>query len=387
MSHREGTVQQLDPLGALSSRPLTFVASTCVLAYGIAITMINAPDIDHPVIAALALVVAVAASLVVVVASGPRYAFVKRKAFILAVGLAFAGYLLSIISMWNRNAHLRGDWGPMVVGIVILSFLVYRPPRELAIAGILSAIFTGFMVLADTRSLVTEIPTIVLIITAATPVLTLSLGAAALAQVVIRSIRRWGLEVIAAAKAMETELHAGIARSVQQDRVTILNRDVVPFLTHVLQSGDIGDEDRARALAISESIRSVMVAEVDRSWLDSVIESEGMARLGKRAPGAETVHDPDRLAAAMTTDQRTAMRALIVALFSHDAFDRQGLDIRLDRRAVLCVVSVRASFRASESVIRQYLAAYLAILRIVFIDFELTWSRNTLTVRFFYDEH
>lgn len=385
MSHRERTIQQLDPLGALGARLFTIAAIAGMVAYAHAMTWLNRFDIVMPSIAVLALLAITGAAVIVVAGTSPARAPVRRPTFVLALGLAFSAMVLNAVAMWGANQYVQDDWGHVAIGMLLVAFSPYRMSRELALSGLLAAIFTGFLVLLQAPALVSSIPTFVFVIVAMAPILAMSFGSAALASTIIASIRRWRSRATLASEALVSQLHDGIARSVQQDRVTILNRDVVPFFSDVLHRAELSDDDREEARQIAESIRRVMVAEVDRSWLDGVVEQVG-ASLGHMAPGAEAVQDNDRLAAAMTTDQRTATRALLVALFGHPEFDPDGFDVRIARRSGGNQVTVRAMFAAPETSVRSDLAPYFAVLRVVFTNLRVAFARNTLTLKFSYDE-
>jgi hypothetical protein len=174
-------------------------------------------------------------------------------------------------------------------------------------------------------------------------------------------------------------------RSVQRDRVGTLNYTVVPFFTELLRRDSLDDDDRTRAQAIANSIRSVMVADVDRSWLETVVDQVASQRDGIGAVGSEVVQDPNRLAAGMSTEQRTVMRALILALFDHPGFDPDGFAIVLASRGRSCFVTLTAKLDADESIPKSGLAAYFAVLRIAFTNLRLVFHPPTLTLKFSYD--
>ncbi len=96
---------------------------------------------------------------------------------------------------------------------------------------------------------------------------------------------------------------AGPRHHPQPRRRAVLHRGARPGRSSTTPTGIA----RARSRT---AIRRVVVAEVDRSWLDVVVgqASKGHGRRRCRARPAPA------LASAMSTDQRTAMRALLVAI-------------------------------------------------------------------------
>jgi hypothetical protein len=187
-----------------------------------------------------------------------------------------------------------------------------------------------------------------------------------------------------ASRAASVELRDRVVAAVMHDRVSILNHTVVPFFTDVLLGNRVTPDVREGAREISSSIRSIMVAEADRSWLDTVVDQIGGAQDGS-LPGSEVVQDDDRLAVGMNTEQRIVIRALLVALFEHPGFDADGFGIMLERQGTRCHVSMTAKLDYDESIPRSGLAAYLAVLRIVFGDLLVTFQSPTLTLRFSYE--
>jgi hypothetical protein len=382
MTHRENTVQQLDPLTGVNGRPVTVFGSLAIVAYAITMTVFNREDIDSPVLAIAAIAVVCIAVSLVTVASSPLRPPLSRTVHIGAIGLGLLAMVLSAISMLESNAFVQDDWGTIVVGAISLLLCPFRPPSELKAVAVLASLFAAFIVLVQTRSMVSGLPEFVYVVIAVTPLVALAFGGAAFATMVLKVLRRWQSRASRAVRSLADEHRAGIARSVQQDRVTILNRDVVPFFTEVLSRDELTDADRDRALGISDRIRALMVAEVDRSWLDVVVAQESR---GAVPTGA--VHDPRRSASAMSTDQRTAIRALLVAIVAHIGFVPSTFSIEFAETEPRVDGVIRASFSPADPSPRTAFGPYLAVLRVVFPDLRVDLAPSSLTVGFSYDRH
>ena len=381
MTHREQTVQQLDPLAGVNGRLVTIFGSVAIVVYALVMTYLNRLDIDFPVLAVAAVASLCIGVTVVVVASNPLRPPVSRTVHIVGLAFAFLSMVLSALSMLNSNAYIQDDWGTIAIGAMCLILCPYRPPREQVIAAVLVSIFVGFVVLVQARSLVTGIPIFAYVVVALTPLLCMSLAGAAFAAIVLRMLRRWQSRAARAMRALADEHREGITRSVQQDRVTILNRDVVPFFTAVLDQDELTDADRARALEISDSIRKSMVADVDRTWLEGVVLHASKGALG------HTVVDPNRVASAMSTDQRIAMRALLVAILSHPGIMPDGFSIAITGAGSRAYGVIQAAFVPADPAPRTAFAPYLAIFHVVFADPQVDVAAASLTVRFSYDQH
>ena len=378
MTSVERAFQQLDPLGALTGRPVTIAAAVIIPVYAAVTTWFNRDDIDSWPIAIAALVAITLSGVVLDYASNPLRAPFTLLMHSIVSGLASVAYLLNVFSMWESNRYIRDDWGAIAIGLVLLSLSQYRPPKEIASTGLALSLLVGVVSLAQEHSLVTGVDPIAYAIVAMTPVLALSLASAAFGQLLVDGIVSWRRRSERAASVFTNENSGWIARSVQQDRVTILNQDIVPFFADVLQRGSIDDADRERARSIADAIRAIMVAEADRSWLDIIVD--------QAVGGEATLVDPDRRAESMSTDQRTAVRALIVAITEHPSFDAARFDLSIDAMGNRCRAELRAGMPTSDSVVRSEFAPYLAVMRIVFSELRVEFSDSALTVRFSYDQ-
>ena len=382
MTHREQTVQQLDPLAGVNGREVAVFGAIAVVVYAIVMTFLNRHDIDIAWLAVAAIAVLCVDAALLIVVTSPLRPPVSRTVHIVAVALALLAMVLSALSMYESNGYIQDDWGTIAVGAVCLILCPYRPPREQVFAAVVASLFAGVVVLAQARSLDSGLPVIISVIVALTPLLCMSLAGAAFASLVLRMLRRWQSRANRAVRALADEHREGITRSVQQDRVTILNRDMVPFFTSLLDRDELTDADRERALEISDSIRRSMVADVDRSWLDVVV-----GQASRRAVSVDAVVDRARAADAMSTDQRTAMRALLVAILSHPGVERDTFSIVITADGSRADGRIRASFSPADPAPRTAFAPYLAVFRVVFVDLQVDLAAASLTVGFSYDQH
>jgi hypothetical protein len=382
----ERAFQQLDPLGATIGRPLTALAALGIPIYAGAMTAINWHNIDSPPLAFLALALVVTSCVALQLGTSPLRAPVTRLTQLVITGTALAAYFLSALSMWDSNEYVRDDWGPSVVGLTLLALTQYRPAREIAEAGLFAAIFAGILALFQAHSLVSSVPAICFSLISMTPILTFSLASATFEQHLVDGLERWRSHARNAVSAFRDEHKDWIARSVQQDRVTILNQEVVPFFSDVLERGSIREADRARARKISDAIRAVMVAEVDRTWLDGVVEQATGIGLEQPDEGHPAIADPGRLAMQMNTDQRTVVRAIIVALCENPACDPKDLRIELTRKGQQCKVLLLAGLLTTNQLVREDLAPYFAVMKILFAELRVGFTENSLELRFSYEQ-
>ena len=383
MNSHEQTVQQRDPIAALIARSASFLAAIAVPLFAAGTTWFGRDSIESPALALLALFFVVLASVDLVVQSSPLRAPLTSHTHAIVVGSALVALLLSALSMGESDAYLRDDWGGPVVGLFIVALAPYRPARELLVSGVLSAIFAGFIAVVQSDSFVTVAPVGGFVIVAVTPIIAMSLAAAAFVTVLVRSLDRWRVRADRAFTAMTGERGESIARSVQQDSVTVLNQEVVPLFTALLDGALVDDSTRERARQISAEVRALMIADVDCTWLESVVD-----QVGNGVPGAAStvVRDEHRLAEHMSTDERTAVRAFVVALHDAPSFDDETVEISIVRDGSRCEVVLRATVDSELNVLKGPLAPFLAVIRVMFSDLQVDHEQPALTLRFSYEQ-
>jgi hypothetical protein len=371
----ERSIQQLYPLGVLSGRPIALVAVGFALAYSVVMTWANRDDIVSWPVAIVAIAVLLAVGVVLGRGTRVMSPALSPRAGYLAVLLANLAFVLEAASMFGHDSRLRDDWGSMVVALVLLGLAAYRPARDIAVLGGLSALLAGFLAIVALPGTVYQAPAPLFVIVAVLPIVVVTAAVSTFVSSFVAGVERWRRRARAASSSSGAFDTAWLARSVQQDSVTVLNQDVVPFLARIAQQGTIEPDDAESARAISASIRAVLVAEMDRSWLSALI-----ARI---APDA-VVRDPQRLADRMTLDERASIRAAVTALVRHPGFRGRNADLTLvpDGERVRCSAAVELDARSGD--VRQFMAPYYAVLRTTFTDFEFGYRDGTLTLGFSY---
>jgi hypothetical protein len=289
------------------------------------------------------------------------------------------------VATWSGPTSIVEQWAPITVGLTLVQLSSYRPATELTTATILGGLLTGFVAVIHPASVRDALPPLVNVLDAALPLVALGAGATAYSSVIVRSLGQWYSRSTATERSASPVMKDRVVRSVHDDRVSILNHTVVPFLTDLLGRDAIAEEDRESARSIAMTIRSAMVADVDRSWLDTIMDHLAAERPNTAAPGSEAVQDHDRLAGGMTSEQRIVTRAVIVALFDHPGFDSDGFAVLIARDGDGAAVTVSAKLDADDSLTRSGLAPYLAVLRIAFSDLQVSFQAPTLTLKFSYD--
>jgi len=380
VTDRERTPQQVDPVGALASRPVSLITVLAALVVAVSATLSGRAQIVDPAAAVGAVAALAAAGLVLVLSASPLRAPFRRRSLVAVVVLSCAAVALEALGLLGQNELVRDDWSSLAVGVLLLGVAPYRPAVEILAAGLVVAVVVAAVVLLERPWFVTAVPTTTFVIVAVVPVVALSAAAASFSRTFTLLVERWIDRATTFRRASADELRASIARSVQQDRVTILNRDVVPFFASLVDRGAVTAADAQRARDIADQLRVSMVAEADRSWLEHLFVSPTSGVSG-------IVVDPDFVASAMTPDHRTSLRALLVAFGERDGV--QADDVRVDLRRVDDRVEALVSVPTTvgEFVVRRRFAPWFAVLRIVFGDLQVDATSPLLTLRFSYDQH
>lgn len=381
MSAREATAQQIDPLGALKLRPIPLGLAAFALGLALFRTLFQTDAVVDHRFSVLSLVLFAGAVSILVVSSNTMRAPLRRSHFVALVGLGVASIVAEALASAGSNAMIRDDWGPTSVGLLLLASAPYRPTRDLIVASVVGSAVAAVTVAFELPFFETRAPVVVYLVVGFTPLLALGVGGAAYSSSFVRQVQNWMARATTLNEEDASSLRPGIARSVQQDRVTGLNRDVVPFFSQLVDSGEVTADDSRRAGEVATTIRRRIVDEADRTWLEQVLLD--LCPRGQ----AGTVLDRSHLAVHMTGDQRTAMRALVGALAVDEATRTSALSIVLHDDAPVVRALLRVESTSPDVAIRQRYAPYFAVLRILFADFHVDVNGSLLTLRFSYDQH
>jgi hypothetical protein len=379
---RQLSRQQLDPQGTLGASIPSMILVAVSFAWGLFATVGFMAEGDSVVLSVVSLVLLGGACALIIRAIRSARGAVTASGHLVAHILVLVAFAVSALGAPAASVPDRTGWGPFSLGLIMIALAPYRPVRELIIVGAASAGMTGVITLvAASRSLGSPAAAIVIAISIAPVVVALAcaVGSAIYSRGIIEVLLRGRRRAEARTESLAGELRDDIVRSVQLDRVTILRRDVVPFFAEVLSRGRISDSDRDRALTIAGAIRDLMVAEADRSWLESVMRQAGGA---ERVHG--TVDDPEHLAAHIQSSQRTAMRAAIIAL-AEDPEVAGPLSVALSRNGGRYEGVLTVGVDAPEHVMRSKFGRYFAVMRTAFPVSDVRFEHSRLTLRFHYE--
>lgn len=374
MSRMRLTQQEADPIGAIAAVPIVTMGAVLAVTVSLARTISHLHEIVSPIAAAVALVLVAAASMVAVISAMPTRAPFTTERLWLVVSLAAGAAIAEYVSTLGDDRFVDDAFGPIVIGALILAVAPYCTWRSLLLAGALASIVLSILVIGSASTTQPTAPLPVLVGLNCAVVLSMAAAAAGYSYAIVDETLAWQREANRAALHRDAELRAGIARSVQQSRVSVLGREVLPFLAGVMTADrvSVADADRARELA--EALRRALKAGLESTWLDDVAAN---LRLAREIP--VVVDDPMGAAADLADDQRSALSALVTWL----AEGQRSVEIRVGimtdgaaRRITVAAVSGAAPPS------RRELDRFAAVARAVAMRADVAGTRENVMVEF-----
>ncbi len=319
------TQQEADPIGGIAAAPLVTIGACLAFGMSVALTILHWDQVRFPIAAVLALALVAAAGIFAAVSATPsRAPFTPERLWIivaLAVGAAIAEYLSTI----GANVSYYDDFGPLAIGMLILSVAPYCTWVSLLLSGVLAAVVLSILVLGSGTAMAVDAPVGTLIALNSSAVLALSAAASGFSYAIVDETLAWQREANRAALQRDAALRAGIARSVQQSRVSVLGREVLPFLAGVMTADRISVADADRARELADALRRALKAGIESTWLDDLGADVQLAR-----GILVVVDDPTGAAVDLGDDQRSALTALVMWLGDARRSEEVKLAIRGD---------------------------------------------------------
>jgi hypothetical protein len=376
--------QELDPVGGYSLRPVTILLTVLSFAYSVGATVVTWQPGTVAVLAGLAVVVNLVASLGCVYWSSPLRAPFPMVGYLWVVSGTCTAMVIAALSAWGRKTDLDLEWGSIAIGLAVVQLCAYRPARQLIAATVFGEILTCVLVVVRPAFLDGSVNPYSTLLHVSVPLCSIGFGGAVYALTLQREVVRPSASrpQSAVENAQWRRENLGAAPGGQSEMVTNM---VIPFLASLRASELVAETDRGRASEIAQSMRASMVADMGRTWLDNTVIQVMSYRDAVIQVRDDAVSDPDRLAEAMSTSQRTATRSLLIALFTHEGFDPAAVAITIRRRGRECEFSLHTRLEYEHPLHDEILAPYIAVMRIVFRSLELSAQPPTLALRFWYE--
>jgi hypothetical protein len=309
--------QQIDPLSWLT-RPWASLSFTLfALGYGIVATVLTLSGSERPYLDLLAVAFVVAACVYIHVSSRAlRPQFTPARA-VIPLLLAVGGLGLSTIASVTSQVPVQTWWAPVGLGLVVATFAPYSSVRAVVVYGLILTAATGLAAIPpfvgrdETWSVLATV-----MIACSSPALG-TVATAVFSFVVVRKSQRL-LGGAGTPIAPDDAVREAAARTAEISTLARLGTRVAPFLEAVADAGVVTSADRALAGQLARRLRSELVTQANRSWLDSLALA-----------GRIYVVDSDHRADSMNAAQRAALRGLLLAVMRDPATDNGSLFIEL----------------------------------------------------------
>ena len=377
MSRMRLTQQEVDPLGGINAAPIVTLGAIIAFGTSVALTIVHWNGVVSPFMAVVAIGLVAAAGLTAAIAAAPsRTAFRTEELWLLVtlgVGAAIAEYISTI----GANRTLYDDFGPIVIGMLILAVAPYCTWISLLLAGVLAAAVLSILVVGSASAIPIDAPIVSLIAVNSAAVLAMSAAAAGYSYAIVDETLAWQREANRAALQRDADLRAGIARSVQQSRVSVLGREVLPFMAGVMTADRISVADADRARELAEALRRALKAGIESTWLDDLGGNIQLAR-----GIVVVIDDPKGAAADLADEQRAALTALLMWLGdAHRSADiRVAIHAESERRRISI-----ATAHGGSPPSRRDLDRFAAVARAVDMRAEVTVTRENVRVELSYE--
>jgi len=284
----------IDPMAVVIARPFIVGSITASLGYAALVIATNLSQVYSPQLMALAVLALVTAGVVLFLSTSPfrRQPSFGRTAFI--VGLALLAFVLESLAQIGSPHSIYDNWGTVTLALILISISSFRSANELILMTLGACVPAGVLIALT----VGDDPSsrIVAVIVGIMPPLATGAAAAAFSRSMTGSLRAWMHEASSAQADAVDELRSEVAGAVREERLELLNFEIVPFLQGILESGTLTAPDSDRARDLASVLRETMVDDAGTNWLDAV---------------ADRVEDRDRLAEQLGAEQRGSLTAII----------------------------------------------------------------------------
>ena len=309
--------QQIDPLSWITRPWVSLSFALVELVYGLVAVAFTWPQLQRPWIDLVAVALMFGACMYVWGATRPLRPTFGPRVAVFALLLAIAAIIVSTYANMASAVGIQNWWAPVGLGLVIATCAPYSTVAQLLGYGTVLTTVTGLGAWAAFVGRDDPWSGLATIIIACSSVI---VGATATSVFSFSVVRRTQSLLAGAGTpiAPDDEAREQAARNAEISTLARLGSRVAPFLEKVADAGEVRAEDRALAGQLARRLRSDLVSQANRSWLDSLALN-----------GRIYVVDPDHRADSMNAAQRSALRGLLNAVLRDPTTDSGSLFIEL----------------------------------------------------------
>ena len=157
MSRMRLTQQEADPIGGVTAAPIVTIGGVLAFGASLVLTIAHWHEVGSPIAAVLGIVLVAAAGVTAAISASPQFAPFTADRLWLIVALAVGGAIAEYVSTIGADRYLYDDYGPLVIGLLILAVAPYCTWISLLLAGIISAAVLSFLVLGSAAAAMTSV--------------------------------------------------------------------------------------------------------------------------------------------------------------------------------------------------------------------------------------
>jgi hypothetical protein len=309
--------QQIDPLSWITRPWVSLSFTFFALSYGLLATALTGRDSERPYLDLIAVAFIVGACVYIHVSSRAlRPQFTPVRAVVPMI-LSLGGLGLSTIASATSEVPVHNWWAPIGLGMVIATFAPYSTVAAILVYGAILTVAAGLAAIPSFVGRADPWSDLATVVIASSSVALGTVATAVFSLVVVVKTQRV-LDGAGTPVPPDDAARERAARHAEISTLARLGTRVAPFLEAVADAGVVTSADRAMAGQLARRLRSELVTQANRSWLDSLA-------LGGRI----YVVDSDHLADSMNAAQRAALRGLLLAVMKDPATDSGSLFIEL----------------------------------------------------------
>lgn len=228
----------------------------------------------------------------------------------LVLALAVLASTVEYLSALDADAQVRDDFGPVVVGLLLLAAAPFCTPLALITASVLATAIVNVLILGAVAFAPGETPLIVPISLVMRTAIVLALAAAAAAYsraaVTVELHRRQLANTAALDRDAAVKPADAASARTAVNRVTLLRTEVLPFLDAATDRDQLEARDIDRARTLFDSLQHQLRRSFEATWLDDIAE-----RNADTMGVTVTLDDPTGSAASLQNGSRSATAELL----------------------------------------------------------------------------
>jgi len=311
------SAQQVDPASWVTGPYVPLVFGGLTLLYGTVMAIATLPDVRHPVAQFAAAALFGLAGLVLHLATRPSRPPLGWAGGILTLLIGTCALMISALGYIGARFTLEVWWAPLALAFVLASLGPYLSLRRLVVLESATILVGGPLAYPAVAPQVPFWGPVSIAIMIMLPIMFGMVVATTFSAMVVRRVLPMlenRSQVLVSLDAIRSEE----AEEAERRRLAEMSVRVVPFLERVAEAGVVTSADRALSGLIARQLRDDLVARSNRSWLDTVAETDGIV-----------VIDPERRANRMRSSQRTALRTLLRGILTTPGADAGSVLVEL----------------------------------------------------------